>query len=64
MYAMILTRPDISHAVSVVSRYITSPGKKHWEGVKRIMRSLKSTLNLGLPYRRKTDAAFTKLECE
>ncbi|KAH9786526.1 hypothetical protein KPL71_010287 [Citrus sinensis] len=31
MYAMVLTRPDISHAVSVVSRYMASPGKEHWK---------------------------------
>lgn len=29
MYAMICTRPDISHAVSVVSRYMENPGKEH-----------------------------------
>lgn len=29
MYAMVLTRPDIAHAVSMVSRYMTSPGKEH-----------------------------------
>ena len=29
MYAMVLTRPDISHAVSVVSRYLAAPGKEH-----------------------------------
>ena len=29
MYAMILTRLDISHAVSVVSRYMAAPGKEH-----------------------------------
>ena len=29
MYAMICTRPDISHAVGVVSRYIANPGEEH-----------------------------------
>ena len=29
MYAMVLTRPDMSHAVSVVSRYMANPGKDH-----------------------------------
>lgn len=28
MYAMICTRPDISHAVSV-NRYMENPGKEH-----------------------------------
>ena len=26
-YAMVCTRPDISHAVGVVSRYMNNPGK-------------------------------------
>eukprot|EP00253_Pinus_taeda_P016429 PITA_16429 len=30
MYAMVCTRPDISHAVGVVSRYMANPGKEHW----------------------------------
>jgi ATP-binding cassette subfamily B (MDR/TAP) protein 1 len=29
MYAMVCTRPDISHAVSMVSRYMHDPGKGH-----------------------------------
>ncbi|KAH9716242.1 hypothetical protein KPL71_021390 [Citrus sinensis] len=45
MYAIVLTRPDISHAVSVVSRYMASPGKKHWKGVKWILRYLKGDLD-------------------
>jgi hypothetical protein len=29
MYAMVSTRPDISHVVGVVSRYMENPGKAH-----------------------------------
>ena len=29
MYAMICTRLDLAHAVSVVSRYMANPGKEH-----------------------------------
>ena len=43
MYAMICTRPDIAYAVGVVSRYMSNPGKKHWEAVKGIMRYLNGT---------------------
>ena len=39
MYAMICTRPDISYAVGVVSRYMSNPGKKHWEAMKSVMRT-------------------------
>ena len=36
MYAMVCTRPDISHAVSVVIRYMANPGKAHLHAVKWI----------------------------
>jgi hypothetical protein len=29
MYAMVCTRPDIAHAVGVLSRYMSKPGKEH-----------------------------------
>ena len=48
MYAMVCTRPDISQAVSVVSRYMDKPGKAHWSAVKWILRYLKGTSKLGL----------------
>ena len=37
MYAMVCTRPDLAHAVSVVSRFMSNPGKNHWEAVKWIL---------------------------
>ena len=37
MYAMVCTHPDISHAVSVVSRYMANPTKEHWQAVKWIL---------------------------
>ncbi|KAH9671238.1 Integrase catalytic domain-containing protein [Citrus sinensis] len=52
MYAMVLTRPDISHALSVVSRYMASPGQDHWQAAKWILRYLKGTLEYGLVYGR------------
>ncbi|GJU38493.1 hypothetical protein Tco_1191450 [Tanacetum coccineum] len=50
MFAMICTRPDIAHAVGVVSRYMAEPGKKHWEAVKRILRYIKGTSDVALCY--------------
>ena len=38
MYAMVFTRPEIAHAVGVVSRYMANPGKEHWEVVKWLLR--------------------------
>ena len=50
MYAMVCTRPDLAHAVSVVSRFMGEPGKEHWQAVKRIFRYLRSTSDVGLIY--------------
>ncbi|GKF62567.1 hypothetical protein Tco_0182621, partial [Tanacetum coccineum] len=40
MYAMEYTRPDITHAVGVVSEFMSNPGIKHWEAVKWLLRYL------------------------
>ena len=48
MYAMVSTRPDIAHVVGVVSRFLSNPGREHWEGVKWILRYLKGTSSLCL----------------
>jgi len=48
MYAMVCTRPDIAHAVGVVSRYMNNPRKEHWMAVKWILRYLKGTTNQAL----------------
>lgn len=50
MYAMICTRPDISHAVSLVSRYMANPGKEHWEALKWLLRYLKGTMDVSLKF--------------
>eukprot|EP00253_Pinus_taeda_P012925 PITA_12925 len=35
---MVCTRPDIAHAVGVLSRFMSKPGKEHWTAVKRVFR--------------------------
>nr|CAN76388.1 hypothetical protein VITISV_037906 [Vitis vinifera] len=55
MYVMVCTRPDIAHAVGVVSRFMSRPGKQHWEAVKWILRYLKGSLDTCLCF---TDADF------
>ena len=37
MYAMVSTRPEISHAVGVVSRFMANPGEEHWRAVKLVL---------------------------
>ena len=48
MYAMVCTRPDITHAVGVVSRFMSRLGKQHWEAVKWILRYLKGSSDICL----------------
>ena len=43
MYAMVCTRPDITHAVKVMSRFMSRSRKQHWEAVKWILRYLKGS---------------------
>jgi hypothetical protein len=42
MYAMICTRPDVSYALSVASRYQDDPGESHWTLVKNILKYLRT----------------------
>ncbi|WKA07403.1 hypothetical protein VitviT2T_025235 [Vitis vinifera] len=50
MYSMVCTRPDIAYAVGVVSRFLSNPGRLHWEAVKWIMRYLQGTSKLKLTF--------------
>jgi hypothetical protein len=50
MYAMVCSRPDLSHALSVVSRYMANPGKEHWKAVQWIFRYLCGTSNACLQF--------------
>jgi len=50
MYAMVCTRPDITHAVGVLSRFMSKPGKEHWTTVKWVFRYLRGTSDYGLCY--------------
>ena len=48
MYAMISTRPNIAHAISVTSRYMTSYGKEHWSALKWLVRYMRGATNVGI----------------
>lgn len=38
MYAMVCFRPDLSHAMRLVRRYMANPSKEHWKAVQWIFR--------------------------
>jgi hypothetical protein len=52
MYLASATRPDISFAVSKLSRYMSNPGDNHWHALERVLRYLKGTISLGIHYSR------------
>ena len=49
-YVATATRPDIAAAVNILSKYMANPGKEHMEGVKRILRYIRGTIDYGLCY--------------
>jgi len=52
LYLSVGTRPDITYAVSNVTKFSAKPTKQHWIAVKRIMRYLRGTIYYGLLYSR------------
>lgn len=50
MYAMLCTRPDVSFALSMTSRFQKDPGEDHWTAVKNILKYLRRTKDLILVY--------------
>ncbi|XP_059649936.1 secreted RxLR effector protein 161-like [Cornus florida] len=54
MYLANCTRPDITFAVNLLARYSSAPTRRHWNGVKHIMRYLRGTTDMGLFYSRKS----------
>ena len=50
MYAMLCTKPDVCHAISLAGRYQSNPGVDHWTEVKNILKYLKRTKDMFLVY--------------
>ena len=50
MYAMLCTRPNVSYALSVTSRYQSDPGMGHWVAIKNILKYLRRTKDVFLIY--------------
>lgn len=48
MYVMVCTKPNLSHAVNVVNRYMHNPGKDHQEAGKQIICYVNGTVKRGL----------------
>lgn len=50
MYLTNCTRPDLAHAVNVLSRYTSNPGHTHWKAITRVLNYLRYTKDFGLHY--------------
>ena len=41
---------NLAHGISVLSRYMSEPGREHWLAMKWLLRYISSTTNVGLIY--------------
>ncbi|AYV86656.1 MAG: hypothetical protein Sylvanvirus5_24 [Sylvanvirus sp.] len=58
LYLTICTRPDIAHAVSVLTRFTSNPGPKHWDAGIRILKYINMTRNIGLVFGDDKESSF------
>jgi hypothetical protein len=56
LYLAMSTRPDIAHAIGMLSRYVSNPCVEHWKAAKSVLRYLAGTKNLGLCYGDRTQS--------
>jgi len=52
MYAMVCSHPNLTYAMSLVSRYMSNPSKEHWRAAQWIFRYLKGTTDFCLKFGR------------
>lgn len=50
MYAAVGTRPDLAFAIQTLSQFNHDPSTEHWTAIKRVLRYLKGTADLGITY--------------
>lgn len=56
-YLALSSRPDISAAVNILSKFQSTASDAHWSGLKRILRYLKGTSRTRIIYRKHLDSA-------
>ena len=52
MYLANCTRPNISFSDNLLARYSSAPTRRHWSGIKHILRYICETTDMGLFYSR------------
>jgi hypothetical protein len=50
LYLMLCTRPDLAYTLSRLSKFSSKPSTKHAEALKRVLRYLRGTINLGIEF--------------
>ena len=50
MYLASTMKPNISFAVSKLSRFVSNLGDNHWRALERVLRYLKGTMSYGIHY--------------
>lgn len=62
IFVATVSRPDISYAVSQVSRFLNNWTDDHWIAVKRIFRYLKGTINYKISYTKSSDTMKANIQ--
>jgi len=50
LHLISFSRPDITYAVSRLSRYTQCPSQDHWDALARLMRYLRGTMDYVIEY--------------
>ena len=50
IYAATVSRPDLAHAASVLSAYISKWNETHWTAAKHLLRYIKGTISFTLTF--------------
>ena len=51
MWLQVVTRPDLSYAINVLSRFAHNPGKQHQNALKHVLSYIKGTSHYGITYK-------------
>ena len=54
MYLANCTRPKIVFSVNLLARYNSAPTRRHWNGIKHILRYFRGTIDISLFYSRES----------
>ena len=55
-----VTRPDITHSISVVSQYMSAPMVDHWAAIEQVLCYLKGARRRGILY---SNHEYNRIEC-